>query len=267
MEKIIAQEQTQGNWALILGGSRGFGLATARKLASHGYNLFLVHRDRKSDLPEIEAAFDNIRSHKVHLEAFNRDALNPERRMEILERIREVLGGNQKISVLVHSIAKGHVKPMAGSESLLSGEDFMLTLHAMAVSWYEWTQALLQTGLCGTDTRVMAFTSEGATRPLAHYGAVAAAKAALEAIGRNMAVELAPQGIKANCIQAGVAETTSFAMIPNSEKIKAYALKRNPSGRLTRPEDVADVVYLLTRAEAGWITGTVIKADGGESLR
>lgn len=267
MEKTTANEGIGGNWALILGGSRGFGLATARKLASHGYNLFLVHRDRKADLPEIETAFESIRSHKVRLETYNRDALNPERRKEILERIREVLGGKQKISVLVHSIAKGHVKPMAGSGSLLSGEDFLLTLHAMAVSWYEWTQALLKAGLCASDTRVMAFTSEGAARPLAHYGAVAAAKAALEAIGRNMAVELAPLGIRANCIQAGVAETASFAMIPNSEKIKAHALKRNPSGRLTRPEDVANVAYLLTTEEAGWITGAIIKADGGESLK
>jgi NAD(P)-dependent dehydrogenase (short-subunit alcohol dehydrogenase family) len=56
-------------------------------------------------------------------------------------------------------------------------------------------------------------------------------------------------------------------MIPNSERIKENAVKRNPSGRITTPEDVANTVYLLSLEEAKWITGTIIKADGGESLR
>ena len=82
-----------------------------------------------------------------------------------------------------------------------------------------------------------------------------------------MALEFATIGIKANCIQAGIVETASFKMIPGSEHIKENALNRNPNNRLTLPEDVANVVYLLTREEAKWITGTVIKVDGGEHLR
>ncbi len=74
-------------------------------------------------------------------------------------------------------------------------------------------------------------------------------------------------GIKANCIQAGITATRSLEMIPGNDKLKAHALKRNPSGRLTTPEDVADATYLLCMEEAKWITGTIIKVDGGESLR
>jgi len=81
-----------------------------------------------------------------------------------------------------------------------------------------------------------------------------------------MALEFAPVGIKANCIQAGITMTKSLSMIPGYEKIKAHALQRNPNKRLTTPEDVANAVYLLTTDEAKWITGTVIKVDGGESL-
>lgn len=255
------------NWALILGGSRGLGLATAQKLGRHGYNLLLVHRDRKADLQAIHEAFEEIRAQGVRVVAFNKDAVSQGVRNELLQEIGSILGQKGRIGVLVHSLAKGHVKPMAGEGDRLTTEDFLLTIDAMAISWYAWTRDLIDAALLASDTRVLAFTSEGNSRVIPYYGAVSAAKAALEAIGRNMALEFAPLGIRVNCIQAGVTETQSFAMIPGSEQIKVYAQKRNPFGRLTRPEDVAAVVYLLTRKDAAWITGTVIKADGGESLR
>lgn len=261
------QEINTRQWALILGGSRGLGLASAKKLAGHGYHMFIVHRDRRVDLPHILNEFDAIRALGVQCHSFNFDALNQEKRLEVLGEMKKVLDDSDKISVLVHSIAKGHVKTMIGKESLLNREDLLLTLDAMAVSLYDWVKVLIKADFFASDSRVMAFTSEGNSRVIPSYGAVSAAKAALEALCRNMAVEMAPMGIKVNCIQAGVTDTASLAMIPHSEKIKAIAKKRNPFGRLTTPEDVANVVYLLSRQEADWITGTVIKADGGESLR
>ncbi|MEC8885276.1 MAG: SDR family oxidoreductase, partial [Bacteroidota bacterium] len=94
-----------------------------------------------------------------------------------------------------------------------------------------------------------------------------AAKAALEAIIRSLAFELAPLKITANCIQAGVTNTESLQLIPGSDQLIAQALERNPQRRLTTPEDVANVVYLLTKPEANWINGAVIPVDGGEHLR
>ena len=82
-----------------------------------------------------------------------------------------------------------------------------------------------------------------------------------------MAVEFAPLGIRANCIQAGVTDTFSLSLIPNYEELKNHALQRNPNNELTTPEKVAGVVYLLCKKEAGWINGTIIKVDGGESLQ
>ncbi len=265
MNDLENYSEQSRRWALILGGSRGLGLA--QKLARHGWNLCIVHRDRKADLPGIEAAFGEIRAQGVGCLTFNKDAVKMEKRREILAQVAQHLGGQQRIGLLLHSIAKGNVKPMAGGGQRLSHEDFLLTLDAMAVSMYDWTKALLDADLLAADTRVIGFTSEGNTRAIPGYAAVSAAKAALEAICKNMALEMAPRGIKVNCIQAGVTQTASFAMIPDSEAIKAHALKRNPSGRLTTPEDVANVVYLLSREEARWITGTVIKVDGGESLQ
>lgn len=270
LDTLVKQHKFSGDtakWALILGGSRGLGLATAEKLASHGYGLFIVHRDRRTDLPEIGKSFEAIRENGIPCITFNIDALNTEKRKAILSEISETLEASGKINVLVHSIAKGHVKPMAGEGPLLSHEDLLLTIGAMAVSLYDWSRCLIDMKLFAGDSRIISFTSEGSSKALPFYGAVGAAKAALEAISRNMALEFAPLGIRVNCIQAGVTETDSFAMIPGSDKIKAFAMKRNPSGRLTSPADVAKVVYLLTLEEAAWITGTVVKADGGESLK
>jgi enoyl-[acyl-carrier protein] reductase I len=242
------------------------GFATAQKFARHGYNLIIIHRDRRVDIKMIKSSFDTLLETGVRCETFNFDALNPVKRESVLNEIGEVLGSSGKIKVMVHSIAKGHLKPMAGASGVLSHQDLLLTLEAMAVSLYDWSRALIDRDFFAGDARVISFTSEGNKKALIGYGAVAAAKSALEAISRNLALELAPQGIRVNCIQAGVTQTESFARIPGSDKIKANALKRNPLGRLTLPSDVADVAYLLSCPEAAWINGAIIKADGGESL-
>ena len=102
---------------------------------------------------------------------------------------------------------------------------------------------------------------------LKNYAAISAAKVTLEAIARNIALEFARFGIKANCIQAGVTDTGSLRMIPSSDEIKKQSILRNPFGRLTLPEDIANVVYLLAKDEAAWINGTIIQVDGGEHLK
>ncbi len=254
------------NWALILGGSSGLGLATAKKLARHGFHIIIVHRDARVDLQRIESDFEEITSSGVQLKSFNIDVANPEKRISVLEEIATTIASD-KIKVLVHSIAKGSLKPMqSDSGNTLEHQDFTITLNAMALSLYDWVKAIHNDGLFADDTRIISFTSEGNAKAWPGYAAVSAAKVTLEALTRNIALEFASSGIKANCIQAGATETPAFSMIPNSNKLKESALKRNPNRRLTTPEDVANVVYLLTTNEAKWITGTVIKVDGGESL-
>ncbi len=227
-----------------------------------------MHRDRRADMEHIQNQFNAIENCGVKFKNFNADALNPEKRVEIIAQIKSMLPPEEKIKILVHSIAKGHLKPMhSTSESELEHLDFMLTIEAMGISLYDWTKALVTANLFSADTRIISYTSEGNSRALPYYGAVSAAKVVLEAITRNIALEFASLGIKANCIQAGITATRSLEMIPGNDKLKAHALKRNPSGRLTTPEDVADATYLLCMEEAKWITGTIIKVDGGESLR
>ena len=255
-----------GYWAIVLGGSSGLGLAAAKKLAQHGMNICIVHRSGRAQMEQIQSEFTEIKSNGVLFVDFNADVLNVQKQHEILTEIKNKIGENGSVRCLLHSIAKGNLKPMVGNESHLTTDDFQITLHAMAISLYDWTKAIFDAQLFAQDARVISFTSEGSSKAWQHYSAVSAAKAALEAISRNIALAFAPFGIRANCIQAGVTDTRSLRMIPGSEKIVEYAKKRNPFQRLTTPEDVANVVFLLCKDEAAWINGAVIPVNGGEHI-
>ncbi|GAB5565251.1 MAG: SDR family oxidoreductase [Winogradskyella sp.] len=255
-------------WALILGGSSGLGLATAKKLAKHGLNICIVHRNPRMQQEAILREFEIIKKEGVEFKAFNSDAFKPEKRNEIIDTLKLSFGEENKIKTLVHSVAKGNLKPMVSVENNeLKHDDFILTIQAMGISLYDWFKSIFDADLFAQDARVISFTSEGNTKAWQNYAAVSAAKVTLEAITRNIALEFAAHGIKANCIQAGVTDTASLRMIPGNEQIINHTLKRNPHKRLTTPEDVANAVYLLTKDEASWITGTIIPVDGGEHLR
>lgn len=255
-------------WAVILGGSSGLGLGTAEKLAAEGMNLCIVHRDRKETIPAIHEEFERLRESGIRLISFNADALKVESRNEILDALTESMGTGGSVRVLVHSIAKGNLKPMQSNDGeVLSNSDFHLTIDAMGVSLYDWSRALIDRKMFAASARIVSFTSEGNAKAWPYYAAVSAAKATLEAITRNMAVEFAQLGITTNCIQAGAVDTPALHAIPGSDKYAAIALKKNPFKRLTTPEDIGNVVYLLCKDEAAWINGAVIKVDGGESLK
>lgn len=261
------EQSYKNKYAVILGGSSGLGLATATKLAHEGMHIIIIHRSRRSVLATFEDALREMEVSGVAIHSYNIDALNATKRAQTIEDLLRKVG-KKSVKVLIHSIARGNLKPMYTQEgAMLSNDDFKGTLDAMAVSYYDWVSAFAIAGLFTPSARAIAFTSEGSSRAWPQYGAVAAAKAALESISRGIALEFAPLGVTSNCIQAGVTDTESLRLIPGSEKMKAMAVKRNPHNRLTLPQDVGNAVYLLIRDEAAWINGAVIPVDGGEHIR
>ncbi|WP_405377820.1 SDR family oxidoreductase [Nonlabens sp. Asnod3-A02] len=255
----------ENKYGLILGGSSGLGYASALKLAQHGMNLIIFYRASRMQAVAIDAKFETLRSYGIELLTVNSDATREDKLEENTAKIIEFLKG-QKISVLLHSISKGNLKPLTGEQTLTTS-DFQQTIHSMGISLYSWTKALFDAQLFAQPAKILSFTSEGSTRPMKSYAAVSAAKATLEAINRSIAIEFAPFKISSNCIQAGVTDTLSLSMIPMYKELKKESLKRNPHKELTTPERVANVVYLMSREEASWITGTIVKVDGGESLQ
>ena len=116
-------------------------------------------------------------------------------------------------------------------------------------------------------TGLFALTSIGSSHVLDHYGAVSAAKSALESHVRQLACELAPHSIAVNAIRAGVTATPAMMKIPHADSLLQKAAEKNPYQRITTPEDVADAIATLSAAPSSWITGNVIGCDGGEKLR
>lgn len=254
----------KNKWALIIGGSQGLGLASAWRLAKDGFNLIIIHRNSRSQMDNVEKDFENLRQSGKTVLTYNKDGLKSETINLIINEV--CLKENIKIKVYLHSLAKGNLKPLSGKDSL-SIDDYQQTINAMGINFYAWAKAILNAGIYHEHSKFLAFTSEANSRVLKNYGAVSAAKAVLESIMRQMAVEFAEFGITSNCIQAGVTETESLKRIPGSDKILEFNQSRNPFKRLTTPEDVAKVVSLLADDKANWINGCVIPVDGGERLR
>ncbi len=261
-------KQFTGNWAIILGGSSGFGLAAVEKLARHGMSIAVLYRETAAAERALKENFLQLAAtNQVTIQPYNINALDSAARIKFIDDF----GTDKKHSVklLLHSIARGNLKPLVkeGDKEPLTQEDIQLTTYAMATSLLDWTKDLLAADLFHADGRIIGLTSEGSDKYWEGYAAVSIAKASLESLTTYMAVELSKYGLKTNLIQAGITATPSLKRIPDSERLIQHAIDRNPSGRITKPEDVANVIYLLCTDEAAWINGTVVHVDGGEHCR
>ncbi|MEW6235777.1 MAG: SDR family oxidoreductase [Candidatus Omnitrophota bacterium] len=257
----------RGEWGLILGSSSGFGLATAKRLAFRGMNLFGVHFDRRGAIDKINQEIDEMKSQGVEVEFFNYNAVDEEKRKQTIQAMKERMG-HAPLRCILHSLAFGTLRDYFAEniEAEITPAQMEMTLNVMAHSLVYWIQDLRREGLIQEGTRIFAMTSSGGGRVWPHYGAVSAAKAALESHIRQIALELAPYGIRANSICAGVTDTPALRKIPGHEALINGALARNPSKRLTNPEDIGNVIALLSHPDAAWMTGNVIYVDGGEEI-
>jgi NAD(P)-dependent dehydrogenase (short-subunit alcohol dehydrogenase family) len=249
-------------WALVLGVSSGFGAECGLALAAAGYEICGVHLDRKAGLArvaEIKAAIEKLGRRALF---FNYNAADAEKRAEVLSCLE---AEHAKVYVLLHSLAFGALKPFVGDDAV-NEQQMDMTLSVMAHSLVYWTQEAHRRGLLQRGARIFSMTSSGSTRAIASYGAVSAAKAALESHTRQLAYELAEHGIAVNALRAGVTDTPAARKIPGSDKLFDGAAQKNPAKRLTTPRDVAGALVALCHPDAGWLTGNVINVDGGEEI-
>ena len=235
---------------LVTGGSRGIGKAIALKLAREGaarVAIGYLRSDRAAAEPA--AALQALGAAPVLV----RGNISSRR---VIEQV-EALG---PLAALVHNAASGVARPALETDT----RHWDWTLNANARAFLQLATATAPQMAPGAS--IVAISSLGSSRVLENYTLVGASKAALEALVRYLAVELAPRGIRVNAVSGGLVETGALEHFPNREEMLRMGRERTPAGRMVTPEDIAGVVAFLLSPAAEMIRGQTIIVDGGFSL-
>jgi enoyl-[acyl-carrier protein] reductase III len=261
-------------WALILGASSGMGEATATALAEAGYRICGIHLDFRAGQTHVEEVKARIEATGSEALYVNMNAADDEKRGTALRMLHERFetsrgqGRHPYVRVMMHSLAFGSLVPFFHEDpkQAVDRKKMEMTQDVMANSLVYWAQDLWRGGFLESGSRIFAMTSEGSTRVVPSYGVVSSAKAALESHVRQMAMEFARlgSGVTVNAIRAGVTMTPALLKIPEKDAIIEAAIRRNPTGRMTTPRDVANAILALSGDGANFINGEVIGVDGGE---
>lgn len=242
--------------ALITGASRGIGKAIALRLAAQGANI-IVNFVRNEDAALKTVA--QIHELGVPAKAVQANVGDPK---AIESLVATSLEAFSSIDILVHCAALGAFKPV----HKLKLNQFELSMDVNTQSFLLLVQKVLPSMEKSGGGNILTISSHGAHRFIPEYGAIGISKAALEALVRYLAVELAPKGVRVNCISGGLIDTDALKFFPNLADMKEEVLKKTAAGRIGTPEDIAKIAAFLLSPDSSWIVGQTIIADGGYSL-
>lgn len=243
--------------ALITGGTRGIGRAIAEKFAQNGYNLVLNYARKATNAEQTKQDIEENYQTKVILVKANVGELD-----QVNQLFQEADHAFGRLDVFVNNAASGVQRPLMDITE--KHWDWTQDINAKA---YLFAAQQAAKRMQQTDGgHIVALSSLGAVRALPNYVVVGVSKAAVEAITRYLAVELAPMNITVNTVSGGAVDTDALQHFPNREELLKAAAEHNPAGRIVKPEDLAEVVYFLCTPAAFMIRGQTITVDGGLSL-
>ncbi|MCC6175117.1 MAG: enoyl-[acyl-carrier-protein] reductase FabL [Chloroflexi bacterium] len=244
-----------GKLALVTGGGRGIGRAVALALAAQGADV-LVNYLRNED-----AALETVAAIRVlgrEAEAIRGHVGDPERVERMFRQIAERWG---RLDILINNAASGVIRPLRDLEP--RHWDWTLNINTRGA----WLCARAAVDLMANrNGRIVGISSLGSGRVLPEYAAVGISKAALEALTRYLAVELAPLGIAVNAVSGGLVDTDALQHFPRRDQMLGDARERTPAGRMVTPGDIARTVAFLCGPGGEMIRGQTIVVDGGFSL-
>ena len=241
----------EGKSVLVTGGSRGIGRAIALRFAELGaarVGISYFRSDRAAE--ETAGELRRVGTEPVLLRGNVADA----------EKVAALLDGFGDLDVLVSNAATGVIRPILELDE--KHWDWTMNANARALL----TLARRAVPRMAEGSSIVAVSSLGSTRVLANYALVGTSKAAIEALVRYLAVELAPFGIRVNAVSAGLVETGALEYFPDREAMLREFAAKTPAGRLVEPDDVAKLVTFLCSPDAGMVRGQTVVLDGGYSL-
>lgn len=248
----------EGKIALVTGSSRGIGRAIALRLAQEGAVLAVHYFRNRSAAEETAAAIEALGR---RAEVVKANLAEIDQVQALFDAVEEAYGA---LDIFIHNAASGYNRPALQQKP--KGWDWTMNINARAFLFGAQRAARLMEKRSGGS--IVSISSPGAMRVLPLYVAVGASKAALEALTRYLAIELAAKGIVVNAVSPGLVLTEAlrhFDVLKDGSLI-AKAREQTPAGRLVTPEDVAGVVAFLCTPEAAMIRGQTILLDGGFTL-
>ena len=244
----------KGKVALITGGSRGIGRAITLKLAACGADVVINFFRRKSTA---EATAQEARATGVNAHTIKANVGEPEKIDSMFAKIEERFG---RLDILVNNAASGVARSPLDLDT--KGWDWTMDINARAFLLCAQRAVKLMKG----GGKIVSISSLGSHLVFPAYTAVGVSKAALEALTRYLAIELAPRGICVNGVSAAGVETESLRVYRDDKLLPQQAWQTTPAGRMVRPEDIANVVAFLCSDQSEMIRGQIIVIDGGVSL-
>lgn len=242
--------------ALVTGSSRGIGKKIAFRLAEKGYDIVLNYARSRS---AAEATAKEIEALGVKVHTIKANVGKPEKIKEMFTEIDAVFG---RLDILVNNAASGVLRPLMELEESHWNWTMDINSKALLFCAQEAAKRMEKTG----GGKIVSLSSLGSIRYLKNYTTIGVSKAAVEALTRYLAVELAPMNIVVNAVSGGAVDTDALTHFPNREELLNDAAERTPAGRIVEPNDLANAVMFLLSEEASMIRGQTVIVDGGISL-
>ena len=243
-----------GKVALITGGARGIGRATALKLAKCGADVAIVYYNSSDEAQKLVAEIQALDRQAIAIQANVADESSVKEMFTIFK------DKFARLDFLISNAASGVLKPALK----MSTKHWRWCMETNALALNHLTRGARELFIDGG--RIIALSSLGAERAIPNYAFIGASKAALEALVRSLSIEMAEINVTVNTVSTGVIDTDALKHFPNREQLLAEYQAHALADRALVPDDVANTIYLLCLPEAGMIRGHTLFVDAGYSI-